>query len=400
MSTVTLWNNFPLEYYGGGEVVALQLLAAFRGAGYATRFYSDESFQVSARVPPELIRRKLGDIDVRRVHFRRYESPPFRSLFRAVPPIADLERSDANLVFVDRPPPSQFLVELAASSAVRKTVLLLHGLSIEQLGATPLALYPYQLYLRYMLGTPGRIPSSVRMVTLTNSLRDFLIDRGHPPAQVRTIANGVDTGRYRAEQNDATFDVVFLGRLEALTKGIPLLVKVVDRLVRDPTSDFRFHIVGSGPDEAILARLRGRAGIVCHGFLSEQAKVDILARSNVMIMTSRIEPFGNVVLEALSSGLPVVSTPAAGPAETLGRLEDSGTVAPPTVTAIVQSLVSFHDEWVGDKRRYYQRKAIRSAAARSLFGASQMTASYLGLVSELLSESTPANPGQHIAGPT
>jgi glycosyltransferase involved in cell wall biosynthesis len=76
-------------------------------------------------------------------------------------------------------------------------------------------------------------------------------------------------------------------------------------------------IIGSGPEEKQLKSLAGRLGISekVHftGQISRSALADQLRQSTCLLITSRHETFGVVAIEALSSGLPVISTRCGGP---------------------------------------------------------------------------------------
>ena len=383
MTSVALWNNYPLEYYGGGEVVALQLLPAIRGAGYSTGFYADASFQRPERVPTGEILRLAGDIDYRKVPFQQYGSYLPKRLFRSFPPVSALEQHGANLVFVDRPPPSQFLADLAKSPASRHTVLLLHGISIERLRYLPPSLLPYQTYLRAMLGGWRSIPSEIRLLTLTASLRDYLVRHGHPPKNVRVIPNGVETRHYSVARNDATFDIVYVGLMDRRMKGVDLLRQAVRTLSERGSPGIRFHLVGSGPDEDLIRPLHNGSTVFCPGFLAEAEKRALLSRANAMIVCSRVEPFGLVVLEGLASGLPVISTPAAGPAEILGHGPDLGKVVAPSPIGLADGLLDLHRQWLSAKEEYFTRKLARRNMAEEVFPTRAMVGAYLGLVSDL-----------------
>lgn len=116
--------------------------------------------------------------------------------------------------------------------------------------------------------------------------------------------------KWRREQGFADDEVValWLGRL-VVEKGIQIFAEVV-RSLQQQGCRIRPLIVGAGPAEA---RLRKLDGAVFTGHLNGEDLARGIASADLMIHPSATEAFGNVVLEAMASGLPVIAadTPSA-----------------------------------------------------------------------------------------
>ncbi len=131
------------------------------------------------------------------------------------------------------------------------------------------------------------------------------------------IYNGIDTGRYaRREPYSALPDspVRFLavGRLGS-QKNYPLMLRAFADARRDcPAADLT--IIGAGELEQELRDLAGALGLEdCVRLAGVTDKVEeYMGRSHVYLMSSSYEGLPLVVLEAMSAGLPVVSTRAGG----------------------------------------------------------------------------------------
>lgn len=120
--------------------------------------------------------------------------------------------------------------------------------------------------------------------------------------------------------------VLGVGRLAA-TKDYPTLIRAFARLRR--VRDARLLILGAGKDAGQTARycaeLMGLAAelgvsrdVALPGFVANP--FPYMARAAVFVLSSRWEGFGNVLVEALACGCPVVSTDCPnGPAEILDR---------------------------------------------------------------------------------
>jgi glycosyltransferase involved in cell wall biosynthesis len=145
-----------------------------------------------------------------------------------------------------------------------------------------------------------------------------LIDEGYAP-NLRLWRRGVDTARFAPARRSAAarmrlglapadVAVSFVGRL-VREKRLDILIEVFARLGLAGVAH-RVLIVGEGPDRAMLER--GLPGGLFTGFLDGEALADSYAAADVFLFPSDTESFGNVTLEAMSSGLPVVAADATG----------------------------------------------------------------------------------------
>ncbi|HET8550637.1 MAG TPA: glycosyltransferase [Bryobacteraceae bacterium] len=127
------------------------------------------------------------------------------------------------------------------------------------------------------------------------------------------MQRGVDARMFTPSKRDAgdrPFTIGYVGRLSA-EKNVRLLAEVERALLEAGHREFRFVIIGAGSEsEWLCANLR-------HAELPGIVKGEALARAyanmDVFAFPSRTDTFGNVVLEALASGVPAVVTSGGGP---------------------------------------------------------------------------------------
>ena len=112
------------------------------------------------------------------------------------------------------------------------------------------------------------------------------------------------------DPSDSTVILGFVGRL-SVEKNIALLAQVQKELEDRGLRDFRFRIVGQGAEKAWLREHLPRAEFT--GVLRGEALARAYAGMDVFVFPSHTDTFGNVVLEALASGVPAVVTPDGGP---------------------------------------------------------------------------------------
>jgi phosphatidylinositol alpha 1,6-mannosyltransferase len=129
------------------------------------------------------------------------------------------------------------------------------------------------------------------------------------------MQRGVDTEWFSPshrtrEADDRTVVLGYVGRL-SVEKNVALLARVERELAVMGLGGVRFLIVGHGSEEAALRRDLKEAEFA--GVLRGAALARAYANMDVLVFPSHTDTFGNVVLEALASGVPAVVTPDGGP---------------------------------------------------------------------------------------
>jgi glycogen(starch) synthase len=185
------------------------------------------------------------------------------------------------------------------------------------------------------------IRSSDRLIALSESERDLLaFYYPEDESRIRVVGNGIDDSAdaYRTafgERNAASPLVLYSGRLVE-RKGIhELLAAIPD--VLDEAPETRFALAGGPPavagDEVARQWLpceldRYRDRIHFTGWLAPRQVDEWYRAADVLVVPSRYEPFGMVILEGMLNGLPIVAASVGGPAEILED-ERTGLLFPP-----------------------------------------------------------------------
>jgi glycosyltransferase involved in cell wall biosynthesis len=161
-----------------------------------------------------------------------------------------------------------------------------------------------------------------RIITTSKGVADDLVDAFSVRRdRIAVIGNPVDLAAVRAAAREDLAPehatkwkrpvIVAAGRL-AEAKNYPLLIDAM-ALLRERV-DARLFILGTGEQEAaIRARIAERGlddAVVLCGFQKNPWKY--IARADVFALTSHYEGFGNVLIEAMANGVPVVATASAG----------------------------------------------------------------------------------------
>jgi glycosyltransferase involved in cell wall biosynthesis len=139
------------------------------------------------------------------------------------------------------------------------------------------------------------------------------------PFPVQVIPNGVDTDFWSPAPTPpppSPYRFLFVGRLQA-QKNVGWLLEQLAELAKDPALPrWELHVVGDGPLAMELEHQAAQAGlgqhVTWHGWLSRAQLRDLYRSSHVLINPSSYEGMPNVVLEAMSCGLPVLASDVPG----------------------------------------------------------------------------------------
>ena len=177
----------------------------------------------------------------------------------------------------------------------------------------------------------GYAAADMIVATSKGVARDLTSGFGVSPDQIDVLPNPVDLDRVRAaisEPIDAGVLppgdsplIVAAGRL-AEAKNYPLMIEAFAAVrQRIPA---RLCILGQGELEGALRQLIAARGlgesVSLAGFQANPWK--FIARADAFLLTSHYEGFGNVLVEAMACGVPVVATASAGTRDIIGHQVD------------------------------------------------------------------------------
>ncbi len=173
----------------------------------------------------------------------------------------------------------------------------------------------------YLMNTAIRIlyPRTDNIVTISKgaekSMREFL---GNGSGNIVTIPNPIDVSRVQQVSSEpVTHDwfteeynvILGVGRFVP-SKDFETLIKAYERFSGEMD---RLVLLGDGKEREHLERLVKQRDISSVDFLGYvDNPYRYMKRADVFVSTSRYETFGNVILEALACGTPVVATDCPG----------------------------------------------------------------------------------------
>lgn len=207
---------------------------------------------------------------------------------------------------------------------------------------------------------------AARLLAVSTYVRDTVVAEIGPAPNLVVVPNGVDPDEFPLAGADEPRDaeqILFVGLIKAI-KGVDVLLEAMGiiasrrpaaRLVLAGGAFYRRTQVEEDRLRATATDLGLDDRVTFLGRLLPAEVAARMRRSAVLVLPSRDEAFGAVLVEALASGTPVVSTDSGGPREIVtpevGRLvprED----APALAEAVLSVMADPHRFDPGALRRY------------------------------------------------
>jgi glycosyltransferase involved in cell wall biosynthesis len=174
--------------------------------------------------------------------------------------------------------------------------------------------------------------------------RQGIAARACDDAHAVVIHNAVEVESFAARaETTGPPRIVSIGRL-AYPKDFVTLLAALARV----DADYRVSLVGDGPDAAEVAATVEARGLSDRVELvgAQGTVTELLARSDVFVLSSRSEGFPVSILEAMAAGLPVVATDVGGVAEAVVDAE-TGILVPAAdqqaLAAALERLLADHE---------------------------------------------------------
>jgi len=159
----------------------------------------------------------------------------------------------------------------------------------------------------------------------SQSSKDELVQKGIHPGKIRLFPRGVNIRRFHPANRNGILEykyhirekvkLLYVGRVSK-EKNLHILAEVFKSLIRYE-NDLHLIIVGDGPYLKEMQHIMKGTPCTFTGYLAGDELAALYASSDIFVFPSTTDTFGNVILEAQASGLPVIVTDEGGPHENM-----------------------------------------------------------------------------------
>jgi glycosyltransferase involved in cell wall biosynthesis len=257
--------------------------------------------------------RPIGEFELPEYELQRLSFPPIMQILDYV------QREQFTEIIISTPGPMGLTALLAAKMLNLETSGIYHTDIPEYVRILTEDRFLESLAWSYMHWLYGQVDT---VFVNSEQYRKCWIDRGFAPEKLKILPRGLDTDLFNPRRRDLAFwpgsgangaevRLLYVGRISR-EKDLDVLAAAYGK-VREAGQPVKLYLVGLGPYSEALAETLPDA--VFLGYLTGEPLAKAYASADVFVFPSTTDTFGNVIIEAQASGLPVIVSDLGGPKE-------------------------------------------------------------------------------------
>src|SRR5437868_53891 len=306
------WFMDTLEDVNGVVTTIRKMTAAGAAAGKELIVITSRNELMIDGIPIKNFR-PIGEFELPEYELQKLSFPPILQMLDYI------QRERFTEVIISTPGPIGLTALLAAKMLNLQTSGIYHTDFPQYVRILTEDSFLESVAWRYMHWFYGQLDT---VFVNSEEYRQSWINRGLDPAKLKILPRGLDLELFHPTRRDPTFwakfgstngkvRLLYVGRISK-EKNLDVLANAYRRL-RDEGLPIELLLVGHGPYSEALAETLPDAMFT--GYLRGQDLAAAYASADVFAFPSTTDTFGNVIIEAQASGVPVVVSDAGGPKE-------------------------------------------------------------------------------------
>jgi glycosyltransferase involved in cell wall biosynthesis len=311
-NTKRAWFTDTLEDVNGVATTIRKMTAAAAAAGKdLTVVTSRNELQIDDI--PIMNFKPIGEFELPEYELQKLSFPPILQMLDYI------QRERFTEIIISTPGPIGLTALLAAKMLNLRTSGIYHTDFPQYIRILTEDSFLESVAWRYMHWFYGQLDT---VFVNSEEYRQSWIKRGFEPDKLKILPRGLDTELFHPSRRDPRFwdrfgetngqvRLLYVGRVSR-EKDLDVLVQAYRRL-RDEKIPVQLLVVGHGPYSPALAEAVPDA--LFTGYLRGKDLATAYASSDIFVFPSTTDTFGNVIIEAQASGVPVIVSDSGGPKE-------------------------------------------------------------------------------------
>jgi glycosyltransferase involved in cell wall biosynthesis len=363
-NTKRAWFTDTLEDVNGVATTIRKMTAAAKNAGADLTVVTSRSEIHITEIPIKNFK-PIGEFELPEYELQKLSFPPILRMLDYI------QREGFTEIVISTPGPIGLTALAAAKMLNLQTSGIYHTDFPQYIRILTDDSFLESVAWHYMHWFYGQLDS---VFVNSEEYRRSWIARGFAPEKLKILPRGLDTTLFSPENRDPAFwekfgqhngavHLLYVGRISK-EKDLDVLAQAY-RQLRDEGLPIQLYLVGDGP--YLQALHEAMPGAIFTGYLRGKELAAAYASADVFVFPSTTDTFGNVVIEAQASGVPVIVSDTGGPKE-LVEANVNGLV---TKSHDVEDLARAIRVLVKDKRKRNQmsQQARQAVIDRSWPGA-------------------------------
>jgi glycosyltransferase involved in cell wall biosynthesis len=306
------WFTDTLEDVNGVATTIRKMTAAGAAAGKELIVITSRNELTTDDIPIKNFK-PIGEFELPEYELQKLSFPPILQMLDYI------QRERFSEVIISTPGPIGLTALLAAKMLNLQTSGIYHTDFPQYVRILTEDSFLESVTWRYMHWFYGQLDT---VFVNSEEYRDSWIKRGFEPEKLKIFPRGLDTQLFHpTRRNPAFFEkfgakngqvrLLYVGRVSR-EKDLDLLAEAYRRLRAEGLS-IQLCIVGHGPYSKEFSESLPEA--LFTGYLKGEELAGAYASADIFVFPSTTDTFGNVIIEAQASGVPVIVSDSGGPKE-------------------------------------------------------------------------------------